>query len=356
MFPVSIPVWDKKNQRGNLLVLQMLRIGPLKVLAVVFIVFQACGGDNRKKDPAAILHRPPFAGITDSIEQSPNDPALYLRRAQLLSQNNYLAQATPDYKKAWELTKDESVELEYISNLLLTDQANVGVALLREGTVKHADNTEFNRRLGELYLQRNQPDSAIRQFDLIIAKDSSNFEAWYDKGNLLAALKDTNGAIACLERSFALMPIKYSGLVLAQIYAAKKNPRALSICDRLLSQDSAGVETDPLYVKGIYYSEINNYDLAIKEFDSCILRDWKMTDAYIEKGIIYFELKKTDSALHIFNLAATVSNTDPDAYFWMGRCYEAKGDNQEAANNYDRAYALDKTFIEAREGLERVTK
>jgi tetratricopeptide (TPR) repeat protein len=332
----------------------------LKTIAIVSIIIcgLSCGSSDPsvKKDPFLALNHPPFNDITDSIRQFPDNPELYLRRATLLSQNKLQDIATPDYKKAWELTNDENIELEYISNLLLTDHTATGVELLKRGAVKFPVNTEFNRRLGEVYLQKNQPDSAMEQFENIIRKDSSNFEAWYDKGTLLSKLKDTAGAITALERSFSLLPINYSGIALANIYAAKKDPRALDICNILLAKDSGSLQTEPVYMKGVYYSEAKQYDLAIEQFDICIHRDWKMTDAYIEKGIIFLEMKKVDSALKIFNMAATVSNTDPDTYFWMARCYEAKGDKQQAAANYDRAYALDASFMEAREGLKRVTK
>lgn len=339
----------------------MVRIMP-KTLAIACsalcaIVITSCSGHgDHDKNPFEALRHAPFKAVTDSLGMFPGNAELYLRRAALLSQHNLQDIATPDYKKAWELTKDEGVELEYISNLFLTNQIAEGIALLRRGAEEHPENTEFNRRLGEVYLQKNQPDSALAQFDIMIGKDSSNFEAWYEKGNLLAAQKDTVNAIRALEHSFALMPINYSGIALAGIYAAQKNHRALDICNMLLAKDSGALQTEPVYMKGVYYSETGQYDRAIKQFDTCIGRDWKMTDAYIEKGIILLQLKKTDSALTIFNMAATVSNTDPDAYFWMGRCYEAKGDKQQAAANYDRAYALDNSFIEAREGLHRVTK
>ena len=336
----------------------MMRIFSSLIFAFAIAFTIACGspGSRKEKDPFQVLNYPPFDKITDSISRFPEEAELYLRRGSLLSQNKLQELATPDYKKAWELTKNDGVELEYISNLLLTDQIAEGITLLNAGAAQFPENTEFNRRLGEVYLQRKQPDSAMMQFDIIINKDSANFEAWYDKGTVLASLKDTARAITALEHSFALMPINYSGMALAGIYAAKKNPRALQICDFLLAKDSGAVETEPLYMKGVYYAEAKQYDNAIAQFDLCISRDWKMTDAYIEKGIIFLEMKKADAALKIFTMAATVSNTDPDAYFWMGRCYEAKGDNQQAAANYDRAFALDHNFTEARQGLQRVTK
>jgi tetratricopeptide (TPR) repeat protein len=188
----------------------------------------------------------------------------------------------------------------------------------------------------------------------MIATDSSNFEAWYDKGALLVKLKDTANAILALEKSFSLVPINYSGMLLANIYVARKNPRALEICNIILSNDTGNVQTEPVFMKGVYYADLGQYDNAINQFDECIRRDWKMTDAYIEKGIILFERKQFDEALKIFNMTVTVSNTDADGYYWLGRCYEATGKIEDAITNYERAISLDNTFTEARVALRRL--
>ena len=167
-------------------------------------------------------------------------------------------------------------------------------------------------------------------------------------------MSDTSGAIAAMEKSFSILPVNYSGLALANLYITRKNPRALEICNILLSKDSGAIQTEPLYMKGVYYSEMKENEKALEQFEACILRDWKMTDAYIEKGIILFEEKKIEGALKVFKMAATVSNTNADAYYWMGRCYESTGNTEEAAVNYERAYALDRSFAEAKEALKRI--
>jgi tetratricopeptide (TPR) repeat protein len=51
-------------------------------------------------------------------------------------------------------------------------------------------------------------------------------------------------------------------------------------------------------------------------------------------------------------MAITVTNTDPDAYYWLGRCYEAQHRRVDAINNYRKAIALEKNFIEARQRME----
>ena len=301
-----------------------------------------------------LLTKSPYAGLTDSIKRFPNDPALYLQRALLLSQNNRHEMATADYKKSWELKQDPNTALEFVSNLLMTDRVEEAVNLLNRGIKEYPDNPEFSRRLSEVYAQTGNSQKALTEYNRMLAKDSSDFEIWYDKGMLLTQLKDTNAAIQALEKSFSLQPINYSGLALATLYVSLKNPRALEICDILLTTDTGSQQTDPIFMKGVYYSEINQYDKALEQFNECIRRDWKMTDAYIEKGIVFHEQKKHNEALEIFRLASTVTNTNADAYFWMARSYEALGKKKEAVRNYERALTLDRTFAEAWDGLRRL--
>ncbi len=322
----------------------------------IMTIFLSCGQGDKDagKSNSTIPDLPQLSGITDSINRFPDNPELRLRRAFMLSQMNKHEAATQDYKKAWELTGDEYVALDLASNLMLSQKLPEAVNVLEEGIEKFPENSEFNRRLAEINVQQGNVSDAITEYDKMIATDSSNFEAWYDKGMLLARMKDTANAIIALERSFAIMPINYSGMALANLYIARQNPRVLEICDIILSHDSAKIQTEPVFMKGVYYTDMKQYDSAMMQFDECIRRDWKMTDAYIEKGIIMYERKEYDEALKIFNMTVTVSNTDADGYYWLGRCYEATGKIEDAIANYERAVALDRTFTEARTALKRL--
>jgi tetratricopeptide (TPR) repeat protein len=195
---------------------------------------------------------------------------------------------------------------------------------------------------------------SLTHLELLIKTDSSSFEAWYDRGMLLAEMKDTPAAIISLERSFSLQPLQTSGIALANLYAETSNERAIALCDAILKKDTARTLTDAVFIKGIYYTKTGNDKLALLQFDECIKRDWKFTEAYIEKGIVLYNRKDLAQALKTFQLAATVTNTYADAYFWIGRCFEAQGQKKEAAENYTKALALDKDFIEAERALKRI--
>jgi tetratricopeptide (TPR) repeat protein len=302
-----------------------------------------------------LLKTQPYASLTDSIDQFPGNASLYLRRAELLSRNNQHEIAFNDFKKSWDLNQDEQTAFEYVSNLSITGKSAEALKFLQDCIVKFPADQEFKRLLSDAYMQSGRPAEALMIFDNLIKTDSSDAEAWYEKGKLLEQTHDTLNAISSLKKAYILLPTITYSLELADIYAEKNNREAIRLCDEVLSRDSARELTDPFFIKGIYFSNTRQYDEAVIQFDSCIGRDWKLTDAYIEKGIAFFKEKNYDNALNTFRMAASVTLTSPDAYFWIGRCYEAINKKEEAAQYYQKALLLDRDFSEARAALKRVS-
>ena len=324
------------------------------ISGLVLVLFLISGCTESGADAGKILTRPPYRAYTDSIRQFPENPGFYLARAILLSQNNLHEIASADYKKAWDLSGDEGVALEYASNLRLLNHTDEALLFLNEFRKKFPENKEFGRRLSELYAETGRREQALAEYDKLIQEDSLNFMAWYERGLLLSKLEDTAEALASLERSYSIQPVNYTGLALANIYSAQQNPRILVICDDILRRDSTGEMVDALMLKGIYYSDIKEYKPALELFEKCIQRDWKFIDAHLEKGKIYYFQKDYQKALETFKMAVTVSNTDADAYFWLGRVYEELKDYEQAKENYQRALSLDKKITEAKDALKRL--
>lgn len=334
-----------------------MKKGLLLIIPVVllFILVQS-GCKSEGNDVQNMLLQPPFAALSDSIRQFPDNPRYYLERGLLLSQNNYHEFATTDYKKAWDLSSDEGVGLEYASNLLLVNKTEEAVLFLNECRKKFPDNIEFGRRVSEVYAHTGRRKEALAEYDKMIERDSLNFMAWYEKGLLLTLLKDTAAALQSFQRSYDIQPVNYVGLAIASIYSDQKDPRLIAICDDVLMRDSTGQMVDALLLKGIYYSDMKQYKAALEIFEECIRRDWKFTEAHIEKGILWFDQHEYIKALDAFKVGATVSNTNGDTYYWMGRCFEALNDKEQAKENYERALSLNRDLIEAEYGLDRLKR
>jgi tetratricopeptide (TPR) repeat protein len=324
------------------------------IVALGLYIYSCDFSDKKGNSPDQILHKAPYAGLTDSIRRFPNDARLYAERGLLLSQNDHHELATADYAKAWELNPVEGMAHEYVNNLMLVNKPREAIALLRQCIGKWPQSGDLHRRLSEIYEQIGQYARAVAQYDEILQNDSLNFEAWYNKGILLGRLKDTAGAIAALERSYAAQPIFYNGITLAGFYAKQLNPKTPALCDQLIAKDVNGEYPDAHFVKGLYYSYKKKYDSANIMFDTCIRRDYRFVDAHVEKAIIQFEKKHYNEALKILRTALTVANTNPDTFYWMARCYEATGNKELALMNYERALAIDPDYDEARAGMKKL--
>lgn len=330
------------------------------VIIFIILLFHAC--KTKDKSPSvqavntAILQEEPFNGITDSIAASPKDPALYLRRAEMLSQIRQYELAYADLTRAWDIAPDKTIGVYRVNMLFMAGKNEQGLTLLQELNKKNPDDINLKRRLGEALQQNGQYVEALTIYNKIIADDSLDFEAYHERALISLDKKDTADAIRDLETSFRQQPLQLTAVTLANLYAEAKNPRALELADIVIAKDSVKDQIDPVFIKGVYYGNIKNYPKALEQYNLCIRMDWKFQEAYIEKGIIYFDQKNLDEALQQFKLAATVSNTFPDAYFWQGRCYEELGKNEEALSNYARAFSLDKDFTEAVVAAARVKK
>ncbi len=188
--------------------------------------------------------------------------------------------------------------------------------------------------------------------------DSANLKTYYNylykRAELSAQDGDTAKAIATLELFVIPGELTEAGKQLANLYAETRNPKTIVVCDLMNKNDISNRDPDPDYLKGIYYYNINDYNKAIEQFNSCIKKDYTFLDAYMEKGRILFKQTKYQEAIGVYDLTIKISNTFADAHFWKGKCQEALGQKAEAKISYQRAYAFDKTFTEAKEAADRI--
>ena len=90
--------------------------------------------DKKAQEVSAVLHRPPFGPLTDSLDQHQGDDVagLYFRRAELLSRNDLHELAADDYQKSWGLRPDEVTGLRYASTLTIIGHTGKAIQLLQD--------------------------------------------------------------------------------------------------------------------------------------------------------------------------------------------------------------------------------
>jgi tetratricopeptide (TPR) repeat protein len=329
---------------------------PLQLILLIGLITCSCKNKNSNSETteSVVEVNPVYKGLNDSIRLFPTDATLYLRRASKLSQENAHELAYSDFLRAWTIQPRLEYALPLAANLEILGKHKERLELLDTLHHRFPDNNQVGRLLAEALASSGDRNRALAIYNQMIFKDSLDPENLYEKALLLEQLQDTLQAINTLRKAYGIQGVDTYGLELAHLYAEQKNPRALEICDYILKQDSAHLLIDPFFIKGIYFANVKRFPKAIVQFDSCIARDWKTTDAYLEKGRAYFQMENYHAAIQTFNMAIAVTQTDPDAYFWLGRCYESLHRKTDAVYNYRKAIALDKDFKEARQRMENL--
>lgn len=295
----------------------------------------------------------PYKIYTDSIKQFPNNAALYFSRGEELFTHQQLRASLHDYKQAY-LLNPSSLYVQAISvNYIQLQQVDSAIKYLQKGIKEFPKDSIFYFQLLNAYTINHEDSLALKMLKPLLEKDSKN-ELYIDKAvQLYLNLKDTLQAIGLLEKNYHIhKKINDATLQLANLYAETKNKKALELTDKIIDEDSAHYKASAYYLKGIYFVNTNNQQQAIAMFNKSIVHDWTFINAYTDKGVVLFKEKKYTEAEKVFEVSLKVSNTYPDAYYWIGRCQEATGNKTDAAINYRKAISLDKDFEEAKQALK----
>ena len=328
----------------------------MKFFSLVFLGFLlwSCSSSDSSSPFSEILSQPPYASVTDSIRKDPGNDELYYRRAVLLYNNNFREPALADFRTAWSLESREHYA-SGISNILVEKKPDSAIVFLRDALKELPKSLFLQLSLVRAYDTTGKTNDALVACDTILQQYPGYVNALLMKSDLLLKKNDSAGAIDALEKAYVSMPSS-PGIVnkLAYQYAETKNNKAIRLADSLIRIDSQRLFAGPYYIKGMYYSNINERAKAIESFDAAIKIDHRYLNAYIEKGKILLDQKKSNEALKTFELANTVTPSFPDAWYWMGRCQELMGNKAEAKQNYEKAFELDNTFTEAKEAADKI--
>lgn len=331
--------------------LALLVMNKLAFAVVVSFLLNACANNSQ---PTGVLSEAPFALLTDSLQQQPNDAGLYYRRGVMLYGANQKTLAEADLKKAWSLQPVESHALSVVT-ILIDKHPDSAIRFIQEALQVLPQSVSLQMGLARGYQQKGDVDKAITTSNNILASYPNSLDALLLKAELLKSEGNNSEALRTLERAYSYAPfdpqLAYN---LAFEYAEAKNSNALALTDSLLTLPAAQKQAEPYYIKGVYYQNTGNAAQALHWYDRAIQQDYNFLDAYMDKGRLLYNQKKYEAALKTFSLPATITPTYADAYYWMGRSQEALNQKAEAKQNYQRAYSLDKSLTEAQAAAQKL--
>ncbi|GIW99551.1 MAG: hypothetical protein KatS3mg111_2884 [Pirellulaceae bacterium] len=161
---------------------------------------------------------------------------LSLRGAGLLQQQNY-AEAAPLFSEALQYSvADERAHWGMAEVLWEQDQREAAIEHMEQAVGLSGQNPELLVRLGEMYRQTGNLDSAARVADEALTCDRRCHAAWSLKGDVLKERQRWNEALDCYQRALIYHPEDAAArIALADLYQRLRRPqRALATLERLV--------------------------------------------------------------------------------------------------------------------------
>lgn len=229
------------------------------------------------------------------------------------------------------------------------------VISLKDQIRRYPDSARLYDKLIDQYVDEKNYLKATAWCDTLLQRDrDKNFSYWFVKGDIQRQSLQHDSAIYSYQQYLQRFPDDDQVLLnLANTMAEAGKIESLNISDGLMKRSpTREMRADCFFIKGVYYSRTKQFDQAIENFDQAITNQYSFWEAYIEKSITFYDQQKYDKSLETLAKLQQANQAYPDAYYWIGKCEEALNKREEAIKNYEAAYGLDKTFIEAKEKID----
>lgn len=150
------------------------------------------------------------------------------------------------------------------------------------------------------------------------------------------------------------MDINQSIQAAFQHYQAGNLQQAKHICTKILEEHPNN--EDMLYLLGIVYAQLDEYDLAIQHLEKALQCNSTNADAYLALGAIYQKKELFDEAIKLYRKAIEIDPDFAEAYENLGDIFRDKRQLDEAVTYYKKAIKYFPNAAEIRYNLGNIFK
>jgi predicted O-linked N-acetylglucosamine transferase (SPINDLY family) len=201
--------------------------------------------------------------------------------------------------------------------------------------------------LGVIADQMKNHQLAVDLIDQAIAINSSNADAYFNRGNALKELGRLEAAIASYDKAILLNPryINAYGNRGIALQKLGRLPEAVASYDKAigLAPDNAPAH----YNRGLALQELGQYEAAIASYDKAIGFNPHDAGIYNNRGNALMRLGRVDDAVASYEKVVALYPNDATGYFNLGGALGDLRRLDQAVASYDKAIALKPDFAEA---------
>lgn len=216
---------------------------------------------------------------------------------------------------------------------------------------------EFRSLLARLFAGQNEGEEALKEYLLLIKLMPSHAEYYYQAGKLFNERNRTDMAAGYLGKAAELDP--RNGNIHAELgvmlYKEQKAPDAKAAFGVALKHRCEQPERVHFYL-GKIQKDAKDYDAAAVSFEKAARDREFRVRALVEKGGCYLARGEADKAIMDLEQAVNAITDEAGAdslyaRYYLGNCYESRGDMGKALAQWDKVYEKKKNFRDVGEKL-----
>lgn len=334
-----------------------------KIIAAIFVLtflsyFNfSCDSISKNKKTVSDSLPPELKAIEEKILEDSTNASLYFQKFEYHFKNKQISDALNAIQHSVALDQKNPKYRIHLSDLyFMMNKTKASKNELEKAINIDPNNNEALLKLGELYFLVKKYDSAVYYVNQSLNLDKENPKAYFQKGMILKESGDSASAALAFQTGIEKNPNYYESFVqLGYLYSPRRNPLAIEYFKNAIKLNPKSSEA--WYGLGYFQQNTNNFDAALKIYDTLLSFDKSNFFAWYNKGYIYL-INKNDKekALASFDQSAIINPNYADALYMRGLCYEQLGDKKAAAADYNAAIIALPTHDKAKDGLKRISK
>ena len=350
-----------------------LRGGPLVLAGAVAVCMLGCGTGEK----AAVAHRP-TAAETAQMDFRREVALTHFIAGSVYELKGEYAQAALEYQEALRADSNHAMYFALAKCYSALNKPALAIDAAREAVRMAPDKIVYRKLLADISAAAYDLDGAAAQYEEIIARDSSNLEAWYNLARVLQVKKPLR-ALETYEHFTARFGPEWDVLLqtadlcnklgqpkraaaalgeMVDLDPGNKDLRrtlaqteiragdldsALAVYDRLREMDPSnlGYQAE---IAGVWLLK-KHYRRAAQMFDPILKKDTVSVDTKVHIGELYYGQMEKDSTLvpvtqEIFEKIRDANPKDWRPYWFLGGIASSRKDDSLAVKNFRRVTEL----------------
>ncbi|MEA1948140.1 MAG: tetratricopeptide repeat protein [Thermodesulfobacteriota bacterium] len=232
------------------------------------------------------------------------------------------------------------------------NQGNYALALVQYNKFlrRNPDNNRVHYKKGLLLLKGRLDQEAIREFKVVIKKDSTHALAFQGLGQAYFRLKKYEDAIKHLSKAVEIDSTLWKAHNLLGIiydYQGKYELAVREYNNAITLKPRDGLLYNNL---GMSYALLEEYDKSVRSFNTALKFNASEAKIYNNLGLVLSKLGKYRLAMEAFKKGGD----EAQAYNNLGFAYMQKGEREKAINSFEKAIESKPTFyLKASENLKK---